>query len=122
MTGTRILAAAMTLVLGAVALLVLAAALSALVLHGPVDGRSLQRSVEFEAGSLQQADRGCRRGSRPRVWRCEVDDAQSSGIVAYRVVVERGGSCWTARRVGRAGGSPARIAGCVMRWQPRPFG
>jgi hypothetical protein len=93
-------------------------ALAVWVLHGPVNGPSLQRSVELAADSASLSPGGCRPRA-DRAWRCVVDDSGSSGVVRYDVRVRAGSSCWDARLL-RADGEPMprRVSGCVHRWQP----
>jgi hypothetical protein len=90
------------------------------VLHGPVGERSLAVSVGLAAGSgleLEDDHDRCVRRPAPRRWDCEVTDADARGTVTYRVAVRRHTSCWRARRLGRGGGMPRRVEGCVHVWQ-----
>ncbi len=122
-TSLRLVAYTGLTSLGAVALY---AVLAVSVLHGEVDSDSLARSLEQEVGAgdhiYADIDYGCHResGRRPRVWTCVVPNADS-GVVDYRVEVQRGASCWTAiiaSSDAEAGaGMPKRAGGCVRRWE-----
>lgn len=117
------------IVVGIAAVIVLFFAYAALarwVLHGPVHGASLQRSVELAAGSsvlLESTRRGCRRLPATGAWRCSVSDAGGSGDVRYEVRVEPDSSCWSARLLDRGGEGPMprTVDGCVHRWQWTAF-
>jgi hypothetical protein len=76
-----------------------------------VDGRALADSVAAETGG-SGAFEECRERAGPR-WRCLASDG--SNAARYDVKVD-GRGCWTARRVGEAGGRdrlPARTSGCI---------
>lgn len=113
-------------VAAALAVGLLYAALSATVLHGEVTASSLTRSVEgtIDAGGRIYDDGvyGCAPSGpgSSGVWTCAVPSADS-GLVTYRVVVERGGSCWEARAalsdLEAVSGMPKRASGCVRRLQ-----
>lgn len=110
-------------VLGAGLLLASCALLARFVLHGPVNGRSLQRAVVLESGSADDSlgDTGARcRPLRLRgEWACLVGDSEGSGSVAYRIVVRPDSSCWDGRatRDDSEGPMPQTIRGCVHLWQ-----
>jgi len=99
------------------------ALLARVVIHGPVDGRSLFAAVEDESGSAGAlfGDIGsrCERTKRARTWTCTVADSAGSGGVRYVVRVRRDSSCWDGRagRQSIEGPLPRRISGCVYRWQ-----
>lgn len=98
---------------------VAAALLGRFVVHGPVDGRSLARSVEAasgSAGSASFAPGACRRQRLPGRWACEVVDPSGSGPMGYAVRVRPGSSCWSAR-LAFGGGEQSEVDGCVRRWQ-----
>jgi hypothetical protein len=104
---------------------VVAAVLMVFVLHGPVTDARLGKSVAGEAGRLtllpcKEGDRGGETAGR---WTCSVwiDEGRfSSGGVSYAVQVQRGSSCWNARLAPALAAEahvPARLSGCVRRWQ-----
>jgi len=101
-------------------LLVLAMVIGRWVLHGPVTGRNLERSVASEA-KLPYSSDGCERLAAPRTWRCDISN--DSDVETYFVRVKPGSSCWTARRTEREypGDVPAE-SGCVYLWQWRWVG
>jgi hypothetical protein len=104
---------------GLVGLLVVAMALGRWVVHGPVTGSRLQRSVTVAAGALSDGD-ACERMKAPRMWRCAVSSNGGSDFADYFVEVEPGSSCWHARLTERGypGDKPA-LRGCVHLWQWR---
>jgi hypothetical protein len=91
------------------------------LLHGPVTATALARSLTGEApsaGSLLGVDGQCIR-ERAATWRCSVIDGEGSGGASYRVTLQPRSSCWRAELLGddSEGGMPARLDGCVHRWQ-----
>jgi hypothetical protein len=116
-----IVVAGVMLVAGAV----LAGVLMVFVLHGPVTDARLAKSVADEAGRptmlpCTRVDRGPGAAGR---WTCSVwiDEGRfSSGGVSYAVLVQRAGSCWSARLTPALAAEahvPARLSGSVRRWQ-----
>src|SRR3954470_4703154 len=94
----------------------------AMLLHGPVTAESLATSVNdrIDVGSqIYEAAYGCRHDGRTHKWVCHVPDSDSS-IVAYRVTIRAGTSCWDARLLNKSpeqtAGMPDTASGCVRRW------
>jgi hypothetical protein len=98
----------------------LSAMASRWVLHGPVDGASLAKSVQLHSGggSIMFGVPPCE-PLDGRTWHCRVASDPGSGWSdAYRVTLRQGSSCWDARRT--MAGSPAlddHLDGCVHLWQ-----
>lgn len=87
------------------------------VLHGPVNGESLHKSVTSRTNALT-FDSKCRRQRAPRTWLCPVYDNGGSSTVDYRVVVDADSSCWTAQRLGvSVDDLPGTVDGCVGLWE-----
>lgn len=96
--------------------------LAANVLHGEVTPHKLFVSVTNESGGGDPFEAGshdvCRRiaGGPRLLWTCGVTDpAGSGGGVTYRVRMEGGSSCWSARGTYQGGEArlPRKISGCV---------
>jgi hypothetical protein len=92
------------------------------VIHGPMTPTRLDRSVSGAAGRLSMPD--CTPHPRDEQrWSCGVwiDEGRfSSSGVDYDVRVRKGSSCWTASlnaATAREAKVPARLDGCVRRWQ-----
>ena len=103
MRTDRILATLVVILIGAPVVFATYAVLARYVLHGPVDGESLGRSVARES---HWATGTCRRTPAPGEWRCVMSDASTSR--PYRVRVKEGSSCWEAPLL--------KAEGCVRRW------
>lgn len=109
---TTALALAVLALLGAYLLL------ATFVLHGPVNERSLLRSVSGVADSVGEPVEPCVPDERPTtVWSCTVGDREGSGTAQYRVTVSRGSSCWETQLVldHSEGGMPRMLSGCVRK-------
>ncbi|HEU4657610.1 MAG TPA: hypothetical protein VFR97_08805 [Capillimicrobium sp.] len=104
---------------GVVAVLAGYVILATFVLHGPVDGRSLLRSVSGVANSVGEPLEPCDPATKPRVWNCTVGDREGSGTVEYRVTLRPDSSCWDAILVDdySEGGMPRYLNGCVRRME-----
>jgi hypothetical protein len=86
-------------------------------LSGPVTPAALGKSVARKAGA---SDTGpCAADRRvARRWDCGVWEQYGSSGIDYTVVVERGTSCWRARRSpGASSNRPQSMHGCVKRWE-----
>lgn len=107
------------IVVGVLALLGLYLLLATFVLHGPVNERSLVRSVSGVAGSAAEPFRGCDRDdAQPHAWTCAVYDKEGSGGGRYRVTVRHESSCWRAvlvRDQFTSEGMPRTLDGCVRK-------
>jgi hypothetical protein len=116
-----IVVAGVVIVTGAV----VGTALMLFVLHGPVTDARLAKSVAGKAGrlTLLPCTPRDRRGETTGRWTCGVwiDEGRfTSGGVSYAVQVRRGSSCWSARLAPALAAEahvPARLSGCVRRWQ-----
>lgn len=104
---------------GVLALAVSSALAARYVLPGKVTAASLRGSVASAAESTFPSHGECVQVGASTAWDCWVVDRGGSGSGRYRVRVEDGGSCWTARRTSSAAdghGMPARLDGCVRLW------
>ncbi len=113
---TRVLAVLAALVVGAFCLIGVYVVLTSVLLHGPVNERSLYQSVSGVAGSaLLDVGGPCEEAGA--AWRCDVHDRAGSGYARYRVTVGADGSCWEATLVvdRSEGGMPEALSGCVRR-------
>lgn len=91
------------------------------VIHGPVTGMRLDRSVAGAAGRMTMYE--CTTLTGEGRWDCGVwiDEGRfSSGGVGYTVQVKPGSSCWTGwikPALAREAHVPVHVDGCVRRWQ-----
>jgi hypothetical protein len=107
-----------------VALLLVAAyaGLNRFVLPGPVDARTLARSLDRKVGrgDVPVPSPRCRPTTAADVWRCTIADISDSNGARYVVRVRADSSCWRAERVPPYGpsdlGPRPRATGCVTRW------
>jgi hypothetical protein len=110
-------------VIAVLALIGVYVVLATVWLHGPVDERSLLRSVSDAAGSAGgfEPSAPCRRPAEPGgTWECGVMDREGSGVRTYRVTVRDSSSCWDAELMrddltpdAPANGLPSALSGCV---------
>lgn len=122
---TRVLVALAGLVVVMLSLIGVYAMLASLVLHGPVNERSLFQSVSSVAGSAFSDVGGpCEKdgGTPNAAWSCTIYDRAGSGTVRYRVTVRPQSSCWEATLVfdPSEDGMPETLSGCVrkLEWSP----